>query len=136
MGGRSTELGATLEPLQYFPLRTLKLPPEEKAVWCGYNPTFHRFLDYGLIITNEALYLCGRSWWRFARWRRIPLQDIKNAMVIKGRGRPQLRIETSRGAVRLTTPFDFYGDEMEFDAKVLEEAVLAIGEVTSRPSAA
>jgi hypothetical protein len=132
-GGRSTgTLGVSVEALQYFPFCTLKLSPEEQAVWYGYNPTFHRFLDYGLVLSNRAVYLCSRSWWRFAHWRRVPLQDILNARVVGGRLRPELSIETPRGTVRLTTPYDTHRDEMELDAKVLEQAVVAIDEAISR----
>jgi hypothetical protein len=115
-----------LEVPQYFPLSRLKLPVGEDALWWGYNPTFHRFLDYGLVLSSRALYLCRRAWWLFAYWSRVPLDEIVAVTMIKGRARPGLRIDTTHGSIKFYTPYDFYRDDMVFDAGVLEKAIAAI----------
>jgi hypothetical protein len=43
------------------PLIQVKAYQGEKVLWYGYNPTFHRFLDYGLVLTSTAFYLYRRN---------------------------------------------------------------------------
>lgn len=109
-----------------FPFTRLTTPPGEEVRWYGYNPTFHRFLDYGLVITCTAIYLCQRSWWLMARWRRISLNDVVEVEAIGNHVRPGLRINRTAGTITFHTPFDSYDDEMNFDRQVLEKAMAAI----------
>jgi hypothetical protein len=95
-------------------------------VWYGYNPTFHRFLDYGLVLSSQALYVCRRTWWTFVRWRRFALADIVAVRRIEGAMRPGLRIDTRARSITFYTPYDLYRDEMIFDRGVLDKALAAI----------
>ena len=105
-----------------FPFSKLRLAAGEVAIWAGSNPTFHRFFEYGLVISNVALYLCGPAW-LFAWWRRYPLSEIRDAEISGDGSRPRLRFYVGRKKVSFYTPFDFYSDEMGFDRKVLEKAL-------------
>jgi hypothetical protein len=116
-----------LELPRYFPFKRLKLPSDEAVLWYGYNPTFHRLLDYGLLLTCRALYVYRRTWWRlFGHWRRLPLSEIVAVRRIDQTVRPGLRIEMHRRSIDFYTPHDFYWDEMAFDRGVLEKAITAI----------
>lgn len=114
-----------------FPFTRLRMHSGENVLWSGYNPTFHRFLDYGLVLSDRALYLCRRSWWRLALWKRFPLDIIDEFVLLDGGGRPGVRIRTATRNITFRTPFDFYADEMEFDRMVLEKAVAAVGAAKS-----
>jgi hypothetical protein len=105
-----------------YPFTQLKACQGEQVLWYGYNPTFHRFVDYGLVLTNSALYLYRRNWWLIARWKRIPLDDVQQIEAIEGHARPGLRIVRTASTITFYTPSDSYCDEMEFDRKVLEKA--------------
>jgi hypothetical protein len=59
-----------------YPFSQLKACQGEEILWYGCNPTFHRFLNYGLVLTSGALYLYRRNWWLIARWKRIPIDDV------------------------------------------------------------
>ena len=111
---------------QSLPFTSLRIPQGEEVLWYGYNPTFHRFLDYGLVLTSRTIYMCRRSWWRIARWGEIPLADVVAVALIEDHARPGLRIERTNSAINFHTPFDFYSDEMTFDSSVLEKGVAAI----------
>ena len=115
-----------------FPFTRLKTAQGEEVLWFGYNPTFHRFLDYGLVLTLSAIYVCRRSWWLIVHWRRIPLDDVVEVELIGGHVRPGLMIQTTAGTISFHTPFDFYRDEMNFDRKVLEKGVAAIRAAKAR----
>jgi hypothetical protein len=111
---------------QVVPFSRLQVPAGEEVLWYGYNPTFHRFLDYGLVLTRTAIYVCRRSWWLVTHWRRTSLDDVIEVELIGNSGRPGMRIRHTTGTIRFHTPFDFYQDEMDFDRGVLEKAVAAI----------
>jgi hypothetical protein len=104
-----------------FPFTKLKVPSQEAVLWVGSNPTFHRFIEYGLVISNEALYVC-HCWWRIAWWRRYSRSDISRVDVVNGGLRPSLRFSVGDRKVTFHTPHDFYKDEMNFDRSVLERA--------------
>jgi hypothetical protein len=106
-----------------FPFTHLRIPQGEQVLWNGHNPTFHRFLNYELVITRSAIYLCRRSWWRIARWTRISLDDVVDAELVGNHIRPGLKIQRAAGTISFHTPFDYYQDEMDFDRKILEQAI-------------
>jgi len=104
-----------------FPFSKLRLAAGEVAIWTGSNPTLHRFFEYGLVISNVALYLCGPAR-LFAWWRRYPLSEIRDVQINANGGRPRLWFYIGGRRVSFYTPFDFYSDEMDFDRKVLAKA--------------
>jgi hypothetical protein len=106
---------------KYFPFTRLKLPTDESVIWYGCNPTFHRAFEYGIVITNIALYLC-RPVWLFASWRRIPILNIKHTEFTDLNTRPQLNIHTVNRIIAFRTPYDGYKDEMDIDKRKLLEA--------------
>lgn len=112
-----------------YPFTQLNACQGEEIRWYGYNPTFHRFFDYGLVLTNSAIYLYRRNWWLLARWNRIPLDNVKQIAALEGRARPGLMIQTTACTIFFYTPWDSYRDEMEFDRKVLAEAQAAFQEL-------
>jgi hypothetical protein len=101
-------------------------------LWHGSNPTFHRYVEYGLVLTSEALYW-HKSLWSFSRWRRFPLRDIRGVTIDVTGARPCIRLLVGNSTKKLYTPFDFYSDDMEFDTKVLSNAVAIIAEQLGRP---
>jgi hypothetical protein len=104
-----------------FPFTRLRLPHGEVAQWVGYNPTFHRAFEYGLVITDKAIYVCRPSW-VFARWVRIPLPSIIAVELGSPTERPQITIRTSSTKHLLRTPRDHYKDESDIDRGVLAKA--------------
>jgi hypothetical protein len=105
-----------------FPFTKLQLGQGEVPRWVGFHPTFHRFFTYGLVISDVALYVCSRAW-LFASWRRYRLENISEVTLASGRGRPTIRFRAGDSRVTFSTPWDFYGEEMEFDRSVLSKAV-------------
>lgn len=108
--------------LKQFPFNRLKLPAGERMGWYRSNPTFHRSSDYGMVLTNHALYLYSPFLLLLSRWRRILLSDIRGASFHDSGLFPALRVHTKDGQAVLRTPWDYYRDEMEFDRKNLKEA--------------
>src|SRR5918996_765468 len=43
--------------LEEFPFNKLRLPVGETITWLRSNPTFHRTSDYGIVLSDRALYL-------------------------------------------------------------------------------
>jgi hypothetical protein len=109
-----------------LPFTRLKTSPGEEVLWYGYNPTFHRFLNYGLVVTRDAIYFSRRGWWRIVRWTRISLDEVVEVEAIDNHARPGLTISGTAGTITFHTPFDFHDDEMNFDRAVLEKAAAAI----------
>ena len=110
-----------------FPFTRLKMSPDERLIWVGWNPTFHRSLDYGIVLSDCLLYLFGPTW-VIGRWRRIPVKHIELVRVSKSFGRSMVTFHTPAGTWRFHTPFDFYRDEMEFDATVVKNLVAKLVE--------
>lgn len=107
--------------LKQFPFIKLRLAPGEKITWYRNNPTFHRTSDYGIVLTDQAVYLYSPFWLMFSKWRRLPIAEIRSAAFHDSRLFPALRIQTNHGTAVLRTPPD-YGDEMEYDRRNLIEA--------------
>ena len=107
--------------LEQYPFKGLRLPAGETITWFGHNPTFHRSGDYGIVLSDKALYLYSPFWFSFARWKRVALQDITEARFRDSKFLPALLIHQMTGVATLRTPLD-YADEMDFDREVLKEA--------------
>jgi hypothetical protein len=104
-----------------YPFRKLRLPSGEAVEWYRSNPTFHRSSDYGIVLTNCALYLFSPFWLMFSRWRRFEIGAIRGAEFRDSGMFPALRIQLQKRVVSLRTPWD-YADEMKFDRRNLAEA--------------
>ena len=115
-----------------YPFDKLKLPSGENLLWFASNPTFHRGYDYGIVLTDQAIYL--RSWlFSVGRgWRRIALQDVHKASFKDSRLFPCLELLHSNGITRFRTPHDWYKDEMDFDRKNLVQAACFIEQCAGR----
>lgn len=112
--------------MKEFPFNKLRLASGETITWYRNNPTFHRTLDYGIVLTNHALHLYSPFWLMFARWRGIPLAEIRNVAFHDSRLLPALRVQTMHGVTVLRTPPD-YVSEMEHDRRNLIEAAEQVG---------
>jgi hypothetical protein len=108
-----------VKALSYFPFNKLVVPPGESALWCGSNPTFHRASEYGIVLTDQALYLYYSFWARLARWRRYSLAEIAHVHFRDSKWFPKLLIDLGHRTVAFRTPYDSYEDEMAFDRRVL-----------------
>lgn len=106
---------------EIFPFSKLKLPEGEALKWVGYNPTFHRFLAYGLAISDSAFYVCRPSW-LFPKWKRYSLFEISDVQVSTSRIRPAIHFRVMGRKVSFRAPFDLHEDERELDRSVLSRA--------------
>ena len=104
-----------------YPFNKLRLPKGEAVEWYRNNPTFHRSSDYGLVLTDRALYTYSPFWLIFSRWRRFPLSQIRAARFRDSRLFPALHVQLGDRTAVLRTPPD-YADEMEYDRRNLIEA--------------
>ena len=111
-----------MSSLDFHPFSKLKLPSGESILWIANNPTFHRSFDYGMALSEQALYLYSPFWISLARWHRIPLSEIREIVFKDSWIVPSLRVKTARRRYRLRTPYD-YADEMDYDRKNLRDAV-------------
>lgn len=109
--------------LGHFPFTKLQLPLNERVDWCASNPTHHRTSDYGIAISEQAIYLFSPFWLWLARWHRHPLSDIRKAHFKDSYWLPKLVLETENRTIFFRTPYDSYQDEMDFDRKNLAKAV-------------
>ncbi len=116
--------------LDSHPFSKLRLAEGEIATWKAHNPTFHRSADYGIVLSEQALHLYSPFWLSFARWRRIPLNEIRHVAFKDSRFFPSLRVESSKGEEVLRTPWD-YEDEMDYDRENLKAAVIQISALLS-----
>jgi hypothetical protein len=107
--------------LKQFPFAKLRVASGESITWYRNNPTFHRTSDYGIVLTDRAVYLYSPFWLIFSKWRRIPIAEIRNAAFHDSRLFPALRVQTNHGTAVLRTPPD-YSDEMKVDRQNLIEA--------------
>jgi hypothetical protein len=111
-----------LELPRSYPFTRLQLVPGEVVLWHGHNPTFHRYVQYGFVVTTEALYWF-KSLWSFSRWQRFPLGAICSARFDGSRLRPCVELDLGGVSRKLHTPYDYYADEMIHDRQVLAEGV-------------
>jgi hypothetical protein len=100
-----------------FPFSRLRLGGDREVLrWTGYNPTFHRFSAYGLVVTDAALYLCPPGW-LFARWTRYPLADISGVALSDVSGRPALEFQSHGKRIVFRPRWDSHKEEVEFDRR-------------------
>jgi hypothetical protein len=90
--------------LSRFPFSRLRLAKSETIAWYRSNPTFHRSSDYGIVLTERALYTYSPFWLMFSRWRRLPLGEIRGANFYDSRFFPALHIHLAARTVVLRTP--------------------------------
>ncbi len=93
--------------------------------WEAWEPTFHRFSYYAIVVTDRAVYLYSKLITSFAKWRRYRLTDIAAAEFAQSWFMPKLVIRHSRGVAVLRTPPDS-GAAAEIDRKQLNEAAQVI----------
>lgn len=105
---------------KHFPFTKLKLREHEIPMWFGYNPTFHRFFQYGLVISDAALYI-GSGAWLFAKWKRYPLKEVSD--VTLDEDGPAIKFRVGDRQVTFYAPQDFHRDETDFDRSVFSNAV-------------
>jgi hypothetical protein len=122
-----------MEAPTYFPFSKLKLPDDEEVLLFAHNPTFHRTSDYGIVVSDRAVYLFSPFWLWFARWRRYPLSDIRRASFNDSRLTPRLVLNTSKRSITFRTPLDTYKDEMDFDRKTLANAAEFVNQLLESP---
>jgi hypothetical protein len=111
--------------LDSYPFTKLRLAAGEVARWKAHNPTFHRGTSYGIVLSERALYLYNPLCLSFARWRRIPLDDVRGIEFKDSRFFPRLIVRTSGGHHVLRTPWDD-GTEMDYDREKLRNAVFSV----------
>lgn len=111
-----------MEVLRDYPFNKLELPEDEVPIWHGSNPTFHRSSEYGILITDKALYLFRSMFLFWGTWKRYALINIQRAKYLDRQYFPTLIIETQHRDIRFKTPYDGYKDEMDFDRKKLKAA--------------
>jgi hypothetical protein len=125
-----------MDALNQFPFVRLELPASESVVWCASNPTFHRSSDYGIAITDRALYLFSPRWFWRSRWRRYSLLDVRHATFRDSYWRPKVVVRVGDQSIAFRTPYDIHQDEMDIDrrhlaraAEILEQAVANGGSI-------
>lgn len=116
-----------------YPFDRLRIPAGEQPLWRASNPTFHRGSDYGIVITDRAIYLRGWLFSLFTRWRRIAFSDITQARFHDSRLFPRLALHTTRGVVSFRTPYDTYRDEMDWDRDKLMHAACFVEHLRLMP---
>ena len=109
----------TYDAMEYYPFSKAELPENEIVEWTGCNPTFHRGGEWGIILSNEALYYFSPFWGMLSKWKRYSLSSIENVKFNDSRRFPMLVLQIANKRVKLRTPYDPYKDEMEFDRKQL-----------------
>jgi len=107
------------------PFDTLPLEPDEVIRWEAWEPTFHRFSYYAIVVTDRAVYLYSKLITSFAKWRRYRLADVQAAEFVPSWFMPKLVIRHSRGTAVLRTPPDS-GVAAEIDRRQLREAASVI----------
>lgn len=109
----------------WHPFRLIALGDGEALIWCGKHPTFHRTYHYAIAASSQAVYLYLLWFIVLARWRRIPLETIREVQFRDSEFRPRLDVKTAARTWRLTTPYD-NPEDMEWDRRVLETAEVEI----------
>ena len=113
--------------LDSYPFTKLRLAVGEVPRWKAHNPTFHRGTSYGIVLSDRAVYLYAPFWLSFARWRRIPLDEIQSIEFKDSRLCPRLIVEMRHGREVLRTPLDDR-EEMDYDRENLRNAVVNVTE--------
>jgi hypothetical protein len=110
-----------MEQCRDVPFDSLPLEPGEAICWEAWEPSFHRFSYYAIVVTDRAVYLYSKLITSFTRWRRIPLRDILSVEYMPAWFMPKLIIHHQSGKAVLRTPPDT-GDAARIDRAQLKEA--------------
>jgi len=107
------------------PFDSLPLEPGEVVRWQAWEPTFHRFSYYAIVVSDRAVYLYSKLFTSFARWRRVPLAEVLAAEFTPSWFMPKLTLRCAAGKVVLRTPPDT-GEAARIDRQQLSEAAHVI----------
>lgn len=107
------------------PFDELPLEPGEVIRWQAWEPSFHRFSYYAIVVTDRAVYLYSKLISSFARWRRLRLDEVTAAEFVPSFFMPKLVIHHANGVAVLRTPPDF-GAASQIDRRQLKEAATLI----------
>jgi hypothetical protein len=121
--GQANESSTREVPLDDFPFDRLRLQPDEQAQWKALGWAPHRSTQYAIVLTDRALHLRSAIW--FARWRSIPLIQVRNVVFNDSWWCPSLRVETTARSEVLRTPWDVR-DEMDLDRTNLRTATALV----------
>jgi len=110
-----------MEQRRDVPFNSLPLEPGEVIRWEAWEPSFHRFSYYAVVVTDRAVYLYSRLFTSFARWRRVALRDVVSAEFVPSWFMPKLILLHRTGKAVLRTPPDT-GDAAKIDREQLREA--------------
>jgi hypothetical protein len=104
------------------PFDSLPLEPGEVIRWQAWEPSFHRFSYYAIVVSDRAVYLYSRLFTSFTRWRRIPIVDVYAAEYTPSWFMPKLMVHHRAGKAVLRTPPDT-GEAARIDREQIQEAV-------------
>jgi hypothetical protein len=107
------------------PFDSLPIEAGESIRWEAWEPSFHRFSYYAIVVTDRAVYLYSKLFTSFTRWRRLPFNEIQSADFVPSRFMPKLILQLRSGKAVLRTPPD-YGDAARIDRDQLQEAARVI----------
>ena len=110
-----------------MPFDSLPLEAGEVIRWEAWEPTFHRFSYYAIVVTDRAVYLYSKLFTSFVRWRRFPLEEIRSVEFVPSWLMPKLEVQYRVGKAVLRTPPD-WGEAARIDRKQLKEAADVIRE--------
>ena len=93
----------------------------EAIRWEAWEPSFHRFSFYAIVVTDRAVYLYSKLFTSFVRWRRLPLGDIQAVDFVSSWFMPKLVVHLRAGKAVLRTPPDT-GEAARIDREQLQAA--------------
>jgi hypothetical protein len=108
-----------------MPFDSLPLEADEVICWEAWEPSFHRFSYYAIVVTDRAVYLYSKLFTSLVRWRRLPLVEIQSAEFVGSWFMPKLVLRHRNGKAVLRTPPDT-GEAARIDREQLLEAVSVI----------
>jgi hypothetical protein len=104
-----------------MPFDSLPLEPSEVIRWEAWEPSYHRFSYYAIVVTDRAVYLYSKLFTSFVQWRRIPLSEVLSAEFTPSWFMPRLVLRHRTGKAVLRTPPDT-GEAARIDRQQLKEA--------------
>lgn len=110
-----------VKPLRDVPFDSLPLEANEIIRWQAWEPSFHRFSYYAIVVSDRAVYLYSKLFTSFARWRRIPLGEVLAVDYTPSWFMPKLTLHCRAGKVVLRTPPDT-GEAARIDREQLKGA--------------
>ena len=109
------------------PFDSLPMESGEVIRWQAWEPSFHRFSFYAIVVSDRAVYLYSKLITSFAVWRRVPLADIQAVEFFPSWFMPKLVLTHRTGKFVLRTPPDF-GAAARIDRRQLQDAAGVIQE--------